>query len=589
MAVIPGFRIRDFVIIRQIGQGGMGEVYLAEDVVLGRKVAVKCLNAGLLGNQTSIERFTREAKIQANLVHTNIVGFNSFFNEGGNYYLVQEYVPGTTLRELILQTGPLSEQRSLKIFGQLAGALDYAHAKGILHRDVKPSNIMVDTENSDFVKVMDFGIARLVDDLHLTQTGNLVGTVYYMSPEQVQGERNINHRSDVYSAGVVLYEMLTGRLPYNTNTDSVFKIQSSIVNEALPDPRTVYPHISMETVRLVSTLCHKDPACRPNSLSEQLTAKPRPVLPPKSIQPLTETSIPVQNTVRKIAFIPYLIILLVFAGLAAVLLPMFLRQKEKVTDIATSQSAYETKHQNTTRPQSNSMDEDLVLVRGGTFNMGSYNQADEQPIREVSISTFYMTKTEISQDEWTAIMGQHKFGESGGNLPADNVDFQDAIDYCNQRSLREGLQICYSFVGDQLVCDWNASGYRLPTEAEWEFAARGGNRGIGLLYSGSNDVFKVAWFKENTKAKQAVGSKLANELNLFDLSGNAWEWCWDFYGPYQADILSNPRGPGYGSQRVVRGGCYIDEEYKCTVSFRSKLKPFQKGKFIGFRVVRSAV
>lgn len=588
MAVIPGLRIRDFVILRQLGQGGMGEVYLAEDVVLGRKVAIKCLNTRFLGDQTSIERFTREAKIQANLVHTNIVGFNAFFHEGDSYYLVQEYVPGITLRELISRTGPLPEQRSLKIFGQLASALDYAHAKGILHRDIKPSNIMVDPENGDFVKVMDFGIARLVDDLHLTQTGNTVGTVYYMSPEQVQGERSINHRSDVFSAGIVLYEMLTGRLPYDTNTDSVFKIQSRIVNETLPDPRDVYPHISEETVRLVTTLCQKDPARRPNSLLEQLAAKTTPVLPPKSIQLVTETSIPAHNTIRKVAFMPYLIGLLVLVGLAAVLLPVFLRQKEKVADMATTQSINETKTQNTTRPQSNPRVDDLVLIRGGTFQMGSYNQADEQPVREISISPFYMTKTELSQSEWTAIMGQHKFGESGGNLPADNVDFQDAIDYCNQRSLREGLQLCYSYVGDQLVCDWNASGYRLPTEAEWEFAARGGNRGIGLLYSGSNDVYKVAWFKNNSKTKQAVGRKLANELNLFDLSGNAWEWCWDFHGPYQADVFSDPHGPSYGSQRVVRGGCYIDDEYKCTVSFRSKLKPLQKGKFIGFRIVRSA-
>ncbi len=566
----------------------MGEVYLAEDVVLGRKVAVKCLNAGLLGDQTSIERFTREASIQANLVHTNIVSFNAFFNEGDSYYLVQEYVPGITLREMISRTGPLPEQRSLKIFGQLASALDYAHAKGILHRDIKPSNIMVDPENGDFVKVMDFGIARLVDDLHLTQTGNTVGTVYYMSPEQVQGERKIDHRSDVFSAGVVLYEMLTGRLPYNTNTDSVFKIQSSIVNEALPDPRAVYPHISEETVRLVSTLCQKDPARRPHSLSERLAAKPEPVLPPKPIQPLTETSIPAQKPTRKVAFMPFLIGLVVLAGLAAVLLPVYLRREKKVAEMVTSQSKDDTRPQNNTRTQNKPQTDNLVLVGGGTFLMGSYDQADEQPVREISISPFYITKTEISQDDWTAVMGQHEFAEPGGKLPADNVNFPDAIDYCNQRSLREGLQRCYSFVGDRIVCDWNASGYRLPTEAEWEFAARGGNRGNGWLYSGSNDIYQVAWFRENSQTKQAVGYKYANELDLFDLSGNAWEWCWDFYGPYQADDRADPRGPGYGSQRVVRGGCYIDEEYKCTVSFRSKLKPLQKGKLISFRVVRSS-
>ncbi|HPH61220.1 MAG TPA: serine/threonine-protein kinase, partial [Candidatus Syntrophosphaera sp.] len=213
MNINPGFRIRDYIVVRQLGKGGMGEVWLARDIYLDREVAIKFLDPALTGDPRFSERFKHEAQIQNLLTHTNIVGFKDFFQEDGNWFLVQEYARGITLRELINATGPIREERALNIFHQITDALSHAHAKGIIHRDVKPSNIMVDTQNGDTVKVMDFGIARLMNDIHLTQTGDTIGTVYYMSPEQVIAAKDIDHRSDIYSAGIVLYEMLSGKLP----------------------------------------------------------------------------------------------------------------------------------------------------------------------------------------------------------------------------------------------------------------------------------------------------------------------------------------------------------------------------------------
>ncbi len=271
MQLKPGYTLHNYEIISQLGEGGMGEVWLARDIHLDREVAIKCLNPQLTADPQFAERFRTEARIQAKLTHSNIVSLYAFFEEAGNYFMVLEYARGITLRELINRTGPIPERRSLRIFEQLADALAHAHAGGIIHRDVKPSNVMVDPERNDAVKVMDFGIARLLGEGHLTRTGTRMGTIYYMSPEQVRAEKDIDRRSDIYSTGVVLYEMLSGQLPFSSDTDSDFVVQTKIVNEPIPDPREIYPHISGDIVDLVGWMTAKDRGDRPSSFEELFT------------------------------------------------------------------------------------------------------------------------------------------------------------------------------------------------------------------------------------------------------------------------------------------------------------------------------
>ncbi|MFA7097243.1 MAG: serine/threonine-protein kinase, partial [Gammaproteobacteria bacterium] len=169
MKLAKGTKLQNYIIIEAIGEGGMGEVYLAEETLLGRQVAIKRLNPLLTEDPQFSERFINEARIQAKLLHPNIVALHNFFIENEVYYMVMEYASGITLKQMILSTGPIPEHRTLKIFGQLISALTYAHDKRIIHRDIKPSNIMID--GNDNVKVMDFGIARLMSDKHLTRTG----------------------------------------------------------------------------------------------------------------------------------------------------------------------------------------------------------------------------------------------------------------------------------------------------------------------------------------------------------------------------------------------------------------------------------
>ena len=256
MQLEAGSFLRDYEIEKLFGKGGMGTVYLAKDSFLDRRVAIKELSPLLTADSELVQRFRNEARMQAKLNHANIVSLHSFFEQSGRYYMVMEYAEGRTLKELINQIGPIPEKRALNILRQLVSALQYAHELGIVHRDIKPSNIILDA--NDRVKILDFGIARIMGERGLTQTGQQLGTVVYMSPEQVKALKDIDGRSDIYSLGVSFFEMLSGRRPYDLNTESDFEIMTKIVQHPLPDPRLYYPHISDKTVNILTKMIEKD-------------------------------------------------------------------------------------------------------------------------------------------------------------------------------------------------------------------------------------------------------------------------------------------------------------------------------------------
>ncbi len=232
----------------------------------------------------------------------------------------------------------------------------------------------------------------------------------------------------------------------------------------------------------------------------------------------------------------------------------------------------------------------MIHVPGGTFMMGSNEKEDdEQPVHQVTLSPFYIGKYEVTQAEWKEVMGRNPSFSKGDNLPVEQVSWFDAVDYCNKRSVKEGLTPCYSGSGDNISCDWGANGYRLPTEAEWEHAARGGNKSQGYAYSGSNDIGSVAWYWLNSDIEtHEVGTKAANELGIYDMSGNVFEWCWDWYafGYYAQGPGRNPKGAGSGSGRVLRGGYFGNDAYSCTVSYRGNYGATDSSDAIGFRICR---
>ena len=228
--MLQGKIINGFELKHQLGEGGMAEVWYAENSI-GKKAAVKVINKGLSYNEQIVERFKNEAKIMVALEHPNIRQAYDFSNIDGQPAIIQEYLEGNDMETLIHEGCKISEDLLVRWWDQLVAALNYTHALGIVHRDIKPSNIFIDKYGN--VKLMDFGIAKIVEDVSLTMTGTTLGTRLYMSPEQVRDPKRVGYKSDNYSLAVSYVHLLTGKAPYDTTTSSDFDVQLQIVSKPL--------------------------------------------------------------------------------------------------------------------------------------------------------------------------------------------------------------------------------------------------------------------------------------------------------------------------------------------------------------------
>ncbi|MBO4858040.1 MAG: SUMF1/EgtB/PvdO family nonheme iron enzyme, partial [Treponema sp.] len=261
-------------------------------------------------------------------------------------------------------------------------------------------------------------------------------------------------------------------------------------------------------------------------------------------------------------------------------------------------------------------DDDFVFVEGGTFSMGSTSgDSDEKPVHNVTLSSFYICDHELTQGEYVTVIGTNPSNfksspaseEVQENRPVEYVSWFDTIYFCNKYSESVGLTPCYKVNGNAnvtswsytphngnsisgtITCDMTANGYRLPTEAEWEYAAKGGNQSNGYTYSGSNNIDSVAWYTSNSNSKtHEVKKKSANELGLFDMNGNVWEWCWDCYtSSYSNESVTDPCGNSSGSIRVLRGGSWGGLATGCRSAVRLNNDPYYRNSSYGFRLVRT--
>ena len=247
---------------------------------------------------------------------------------------------------------------------------------------------------------------------------------------------------------------------------------------------------------------------------------------------------------------------------------------------------------------------EMVFVKGGSFQMGTdrqhyqqdgeYEAPDanrpEKPAHLVTLSDFYISRFEVTQKVWKSVMGTNPSYFKGEQRPVESVSWYDAVKFCNKLSEKDGFDPVYTINGTQVTCDFTKNGYRLPTEAEWEYAARGGRKSENYDYAGSNDPEEAGWLYADRSDTSPVGIKKPNELGLYDMTGNVYEWCWDRFdfNYYKISPEKNPTGPAQGEKRALRGGGYRSlsvPQYFTTI--RARGNPDDKSMDLGFRIVRN--
>jgi eukaryotic-like serine/threonine-protein kinase len=356
-------------VIKRLGSGGMADVYCAEDSQLGRRVAVKVLHRRFAEDQQFVERFRREASSAAGLQHPNIVGIFDRGEWDGTYYIAMEYVEGRTLKDIILEKGPAPPDAAVDITLQILRAARFAHKRGVVHRDIKPHNVLIDQDGR--VRVTDFGIAR-AGTSDMTETGSIMGTAQYLSPEQAQG-RPVDARSDLYSIGIVLYELLTGRVPFDAESPVTVALKQ--VNEAPIPPRQLVPEIPPALDAIVLRAMEKDPARRFADADEFIAALEAGRVAPLPPPPVEEVLVEDERRGRR--WWLWLLILLALAAIAFGLYSVLRPEQLTVPNVIGRESATATQIL-----QNRGFEVDIVNVENPDVERNTVASQDPRPNTE---------------------------------------------------------------------------------------------------------------------------------------------------------------------------------------------------------------
>lgn len=626
-----------YEVIRKLGHGGMAEIYLVHDSVMDRDVALKFLPSDLKGQTGLRLRFEREVRTIASLEHSAIVPVHDVGDHEGQPYLVMRYMAGGSLTQRL---DKLTLTETAVIFHRLAPALDKAHEKGFIHRDIKPDNILFDEEDQAYLA--DFGISRPTEEPSLlTQSGNAIGTPYYMSPEQIRGE-TLDGRSDIYSLGVMLFEMWAKHRPYQATTiydlmnlhvqapipnilqynPQLPPICQTIVNKAMAkQPKDRYT-TARELAEAVSTVDQPVAVVQPTVVARPIaTVKPAVAAPAPNVVPPQGTTVveppvvqpkprPSQPALRKranplwwlvgIGVVVYGVWQLAFAGSNISNLPA---SSPTATPEPTTLELGIALGATRVRPADGMV---MVGAPGGTFMMGSdpaedtQAQDDEQPQHPVTLDDYWIDQTEVTNAQFALFIdveGYETTAEKEGNGYNWDGDSWELIDGANWQQPQgpdsniNGLEnhpvVLVSWYDADAYCRW--AGGRLPTEAEWEYAARGDTRRI-YSWDGSFDASRLnaSGTGDGYERTAPVGSfsPAGNSwVEAQDMAGNVWEWVYDWYGAYKDSAKTNPSGPESGSVKVLRGGSWSHIAFLTHAANRDYDDPDDRYDSLGFRCV----
>lgn len=618
-----------YVILDKIGQGGMGLVFKALHRHMRREVALKVLHTDVADSPDALRRFQREIRAGGKLNHPHIVPTLDADQVGDTMFLVMEYVPGTNLALLVGQNGPLPVEQALRYVAHAAEGLAHAHDQGIIHRDIKPSNLLCDER--DNVRVLDLGLARFAADgqaqqTQLTGTGELLGTVDYMAPEQALSTRKADARSDIYSLGCTLAYLLTGQPPFSG--ESVLKRLMAHRDTPVPSLCDMRQGVPDTVNRIFQKMVAKQPAERYQSMRE-LLADLAPLVGPRPSR-----SRWVKRGVLAIVAASVLIAGVMFARQRGVGEskesdgPITITQPAAPPSLAIApfdgpqaeahQAAW-AKYLNQPVETTNGIGMKLRLIPPGEFQQGASEQeietfsnlegrslATDGPQHRVRLTQpFYIGVSEVTQAEYQAVIGGNPSmfspnGEFAARVagvettqhPVENVTWFDAIEFCNALSLREKLTPCYERTDDDVMIV-AGTGYRLPTEAEWEFVCRAGTESPWSFGEQDAPFEQFAWVAMNGEFRShPVGQLLPNAFKLHDLHGNLWEWCQDVFDPRYYESLTDsitvdPLGPPPAGVRCMRGGVWDNTIRLCRSAHRGANQPTAHNASIGFRVVRT--
>ena len=584
---------RTYTIEKVLGQGGFGITYKVsanlkvDNVTIRTHFAIKeffmseacerdehnsiCYSSPVKDKvEESRKDFLAEAQRlnKISLEHPNIIHVNEVFEANNTVYYVMEYLDAGSLRDYVRKQGALSEQEALAIMVPIMQAVEYLHQHKMSHLDVKPDNVMLkeDPETGETIPVLiDFGLSK-----HYDKNGKPTSTVRvsgfsdgYAPVEQYTGIYFFTPQADVYALAATLYYALVGKDPVIASEQTEEKILKNLpkgISDSVK--KTILSSMKMQKEErcpsvsiMLADLSASSVENAQNEQNENLTKKSN------------ETQV-IKKTHKKhsmrIAWPVAGIIGLVAVVWMAIMV---------FRDISDKTQSF---NEELAIPVNSNVYVELVKVEAGSFNMGATSEMenpyeDEKPIHRVTLTNnYYIGKYEVTQALWQAVMGSNPSCFKGDDLPVERVSWNDCQDFISKLNAMTGKR------------------FRLPTEAEWEYAARGGKKSRGYQYSGSNTLGDVAWYGDNSGSKtHAVGTKQPNELGIYDMAANVEEWCQDRYGSYSSSPQTNPTGAASGSNRVIRGGDWFFLAWDCRTSCRGFRAPGDRFNYLGLRLVLS--